>query len=129
VIDHKNLEYFSTTKILTYQQARWLEYLFQFNLIIQFCPRCLGTKLDILTRQWDIYPKERDNGYALVNPYNFHLVFTHKQIAVFLQTTILTTLILRTAMILDQNQLHFDILVALPSNSSISEHLLHLEER
>jgi len=64
-----------------------------------------------------------------VNPYNFHLVFTHKQIAVFLQTTILTTLILRTAMILDQNQLHFDILVALPSNSFISEHLLYLEER
>ena len=27
VMDHKNLEYFSTTKILTYQQARWSKYL------------------------------------------------------------------------------------------------------
>jgi len=50
VTDHKNLEYFSTTKILTHQQARWLEYLSQFNLIICFCPGHLGTKPDTLTR-------------------------------------------------------------------------------
>jgi len=50
VTDHKNLEYFSTTKVLTHQQARWLEYLSQFNLIICFHPGCLGTKLDALTR-------------------------------------------------------------------------------
>jgi len=50
VTDHKNLEYFSTTKVLMHQQARWLEYLSQFNLIICFCPGCLGTKLDALTR-------------------------------------------------------------------------------
>ena len=28
VTDHKNLEYFSTTKVLTWRQARWSEYLF-----------------------------------------------------------------------------------------------------
>jgi len=28
VMDHKNLEYFSTTKVLTQRQARWSEYLF-----------------------------------------------------------------------------------------------------
>ena len=32
--DHKNLEYFSTTKILIYWQAKWLEYFSQFNLVI-----------------------------------------------------------------------------------------------
>jgi len=36
VTDHKNLEYFSTTKILTHRQTRWLEYLSQFNLVIRF---------------------------------------------------------------------------------------------
>ena len=36
VTDHKNLEYFSTTKILTRRQARWSEYLSQFNLVIRF---------------------------------------------------------------------------------------------
>jgi len=50
VTDHKNLEYFSTTKVLTYWQARWSEYLSQFNLVICFYPGCLGTKLDTLTR-------------------------------------------------------------------------------
>jgi len=50
VMDHKNLEYFLTTKILTHRQARWLEYLSQFNLVICFRPGCLGTKPDALTR-------------------------------------------------------------------------------
>ena len=71
--------------------------------------------------------KEEDNYYALVNLHNFCPVFTHEQIAASLWATILTTLTLHAATILDQNQLHFDILVALLSDSSISDHLLHLE--
>jgi len=101
VMDHKNLEYFLTTKILICQQARWSEYLSQFNLVIRFCPGCLGTKPDALTRRWDVYPKEGDNSYASVNPHNFYPVFTHEQITASLQVTILTTPILRTATILD----------------------------
>jgi len=66
-------------------------------------PKHLGTKLDTLTRQWDVYSEEGDNGYALVNPHNFHLVFTHEQIAASLRATILTTLTLCTATIWDQN--------------------------
>jgi len=50
VTDHKNLEYFSMTKILTCRQARWSEYLSQFNLVIHFHPGRLGTKPDALTR-------------------------------------------------------------------------------
>jgi len=57
VMDHKNLEYFSTTKVLTWRQVQWSEYLFQLNLIIRFRPGCLGTKTDALTRQWDVYSK------------------------------------------------------------------------
>ena len=34
VMDHKNLEYFSTTKLLTHCQVCWLEFLCQFNLTI-----------------------------------------------------------------------------------------------
>ena len=51
VMDHKNLEYFSTTKVLTRRQAQWSEYLSQFNLVIRFCPSHLSTKLDALTRR------------------------------------------------------------------------------
>ena len=76
VTDHKSLEYFSTTKVLIWRQAQWSKYLSQFNLVIRFRSGHLGTKLDTLTRWWDIYPKERNTGYATVNPHNFKLIFT-----------------------------------------------------
>ena len=50
VTDHKNLEYFSTTKVLTCRQVCWSKYLSAFNLVICFCPGRLSTKLDALTR-------------------------------------------------------------------------------
>ena len=50
VTNHKNLEYFSTTKLLTRRQAQWSEYLAQLNLVIQFRPSKLGAKPDALTR-------------------------------------------------------------------------------
>ena len=85
VTDHKNLEYFSTTKVLTRHQVCWSEYLSAFNLIICFCPGCLGAKPDALTRQWDIYPKKGRNDYATINPHNFHPVFTQEQLDVSLR--------------------------------------------
>ena len=56
VTDHKNLEYFTSTKKLTRRQARWSEYLSQFNLKIRFRPGRLGTKPDALTHRWDVHP-------------------------------------------------------------------------
>src|SRR5258707_7577171 len=55
VMDHKNLEYFTTTKKLTRWQARWSEFLSQFNLSIRFRPGRLGAKPDTLTRRPDVY--------------------------------------------------------------------------
>ena len=49
--DHRNLEYFMTTKTLTRRQARWAEFLSQFNFKIQYRPGRLGTKPDALTRR------------------------------------------------------------------------------
>ena len=51
VMDHKNLEYFSTTKVLTRRQVQWSKYLSQFNLVIRFRPGHLSTKPDALTRR------------------------------------------------------------------------------
>ena len=34
--NHKNLEYFTTTKVLTHRQAQWSEYLSGFNYTIQY---------------------------------------------------------------------------------------------
>jgi hypothetical protein len=62
-----NLEYFSTTKLLTRRQARWSEYLSQFNFVIRFRPGKLGAKPDALTRRWDIYRKGGNSDFATVN--------------------------------------------------------------
>jgi hypothetical protein len=50
VTDYKNLEYFSTMKILTWRQVQWLEYLSLFNMVIHFHLEKLGAKPDALTR-------------------------------------------------------------------------------
>jgi len=50
IMDHKNLKYFSTSKVLSRWQARWFGFLSQFNLVIHFHPGKLGAKPDALTR-------------------------------------------------------------------------------
>src|SRR5260221_2120134 len=55
VTDHKNLEYFMTLKKLSRWQARWAEFLAQFNMRVRFRPGRLGSKPDALTRRWDLY--------------------------------------------------------------------------
>jgi hypothetical protein len=87
VTDHKNLEYFATSKVLNHRQAHWSEYLCQFNLIIPFHPGKLGTKPDTLTRRWNVYAKEGGNDYAKVNPQNFRPVFTQEQLSASLCAT------------------------------------------
>lgn len=49
--DHKNLEYFMSTKQLTRRQARWAEFLSEFNFKITYRPGKQGEKPDILTRR------------------------------------------------------------------------------
>src|SRR6185369_5051258 len=116
VTDHKNLKYFSTTKTLTRRQACWSEYLSQFNLIICFQPDCLGMKPDLLSRRWNIYPKGENSDYASVNPSNFRPVFTQEQLSASLHAMELFAPILGAIVIMDIDQLHSNILSALPSN-------------
>ena len=122
-MDHKNLEYFSTTKVLTHRQARWSEYLSQFNLVISFHPGKLGNKPDSLIRCWDIYPKGGNSDYATVNLSNFHLMFTQEQISISLRATELLNPVLQATVIMDQEQLNSDILSALPNNPLYIAHL------
>ena len=123
VMDHKNLEYFSTTKVLTWRQAWWSKYLFQFNLVIRFHPSCLGTKLDALTRQWDVYPKGGNTGYATVNSHNFKPIFTQEQLAASVRATILLFPSLHAATVVDLDTLHQDILSALPGDPIATKHI------
>ncbi len=78
VTDHKNLEYFMSSKKLLCCQARWAEFLGQFNMKVQFRPGRLGSKPDALTCRWDIYT-EGDNPEPAAT--NVCPVFTIKQLA------------------------------------------------
>ncbi len=121
VTDHKNLEYFSTTKILTRWQVRWSEYLSQFNLVIWFQPGKLGGKPDALNRRWDVYPKEGDSQYAAVNPHNFRPVFTQEQLSASLHATFLEGPTLHASAIMDIDKLYSDIKQAQLSDSTATD--------
>jgi hypothetical protein len=123
VTDHKNLQYFSTMKMLTRRQARWSEYLSQFNLVVRFRPGRLGTKPDALTRRWDVYLKEGGSGYASVNPQNCRPMFSQEQLTSSLRATYLAPILLRSATVLDLDQLHLDIKDALAEDLLASKHL------
>ena len=123
VTDHKNLEYFSTSKILNRRQARWAEYLCQFNLVIRFRPGKLGAKPDALTRRWDVYAKEGGNDYAKVNPHNFRPVFTQEQLSASLRATSLISLAFRGSSLMDVEALHTDIQAGYASDPITSAQL------
>jgi hypothetical protein len=121
VTDHRNLEYFATTKILTRRQARWSEYLSQFNMVIRFRPGKLGTKPDALTRRWDVYRKGGNSDFVLANPSNFRPIFTQEQLSASLRATYFATPIIRNAVIMDIEKLHNDIRLSLPHDPISSE--------
>ena len=77
VTDHKNLEYFMSSKKLSCHQARGAKFLMQFNMKVQFRPGRLGSKPDVLTCRWDIY-MEGDNLEPAAT--NVCPVFTSKQL-------------------------------------------------
>lgn len=117
-------------KVLTRRQARWSEYLCQFNLAIRFRPGKLGEKPDSLTRRWDVYPKEGDSDYSVVNPHNFRPIFTTEQIlasedpdfrlqnpfTASLRASTLLDPVTRAGYVADQAGLEADILSALPQD-------------
>lgn len=129
VTDHKNLEYLSTTKVLTRRQVRWSEYLSQFNLIIRFHPGRLGTKPDSLSRRWDVYPKGGNSDYATINSNNLRPIFTQEQFSISLRAMELLVPVLHATVIMDQEQLNADILTALTDDPLYKAHLKEPKDR
>ena len=58
--DHRNLEYFMSTKLLNRRQTRWAEFLSRFNFKIVYRPGKAGGKPDSLTRRSEDLPKGGD---------------------------------------------------------------------
>lgn len=61
ITDHKNLEWFMTTKKLTRRQARWAEFLSQFHFKITYRPGKLNTIPDTLTRRTQDMSKDESD--------------------------------------------------------------------
>lgn len=116
VTDHKNLEYFATTKMLTRRQARWSEFLCAFNMLIRFRPGKLGAKPDALTRRFDVYPKQGDGGYASVNPQNMRPIFGTEQLGTSLRATVLMEPALKAANAIDVKTLQDEFKSLYPSD-------------
>src|SRR5437667_8880746 len=58
--DHKNLEYFTTMKVLNKRQARWAEELAKYNFVIIYHTGASNTKADLLSCRADYFPKEEE---------------------------------------------------------------------
>jgi hypothetical protein len=59
--DHKNLEYFTTTKVLNQRQVRWSEFLSQFNFRIVYRPGSRATSPDTLSRKSEDRPDKTNH--------------------------------------------------------------------
>src|SRR6202453_2055788 len=59
--DHKNLQYFLTSKKLNCRQARWCLFLSRFDFLMTYRKGALGMKVDLLSRQSDHDRGENDN--------------------------------------------------------------------
>ncbi|KAE8206768.1 hypothetical protein CF327_g7494, partial [Tilletia walkeri] len=68
--DHKNLEYFTTSKLLNRRQARWSMKLTEYDFKIIYRPGHQGGKPDALTRRPDYHPGTAQHHFAENNPHN-----------------------------------------------------------
>ena len=109
-------------KVLTWQQAQYLEFLSQFNMIICFRPRKLGTKPNALTRRWDVYLKEGSSDYASINLWNLRPIFTDEQLASSLCATTFWLPALCGSLIMDTKWLQADIISSLQLDPMALEH-------
>ncbi|MBW0565368.1 hypothetical protein O181_105083, partial [Austropuccinia psidii MF-1] len=71
--DHSSLQYFMSSKVLTFCQAHWAEFLSEFHFTITYRPGKLATLPDALSHRDNMYP-ERGVDFISKNPHNFHQV-------------------------------------------------------
>lgn len=57
--DHKNLEIFRTTKVLTPRQARWAEFLAGLDFVIQHQPGTASARTDAISCRPDFKPEDK----------------------------------------------------------------------
>jgi RNase H-like domain found in reverse transcriptase/Reverse transcriptase (RNA-dependent DNA polymerase)/Integrase zinc binding domain/Chromo (CHRromatin Organisation MOdifier) domain len=76
VTDHKNLLWFTETKVYNRRQTRWAEKLAYFDFTLEYRPGRLGGKPDALSRRPDY--KSRKGGDEQRNPNEFQFLKDHQ---------------------------------------------------
>jgi hypothetical protein len=76
ITDHKNLLWFTETKMYNRRQARWAEKLSHFDFFITYRPGAQGGKPDALSRRPDHRPQK--GGGAYKNPNEFQFLKPHQ---------------------------------------------------
>src|ERR1700677_4032344 len=72
--DHKNLQYFLTSKKLNRWQVRWCLFLSRFDFLMTYRKGALSTKVDLLSRRSDHDQGENDNeNIILLKPEYFRI--------------------------------------------------------
>ncbi|MBW0581342.1 hypothetical protein O181_121057, partial [Austropuccinia psidii MF-1] len=77
--DHSSLQYFMSSNILTFRQARWAEFLSEFHFSITYRPGHLATLPDALSHRDDVYP-ERGEDFISKNPMNYQKIIKQDEI-------------------------------------------------
>ena len=75
--DHKNLEYFTTTKVLNRRQARWAQELAGYDFKIVYRPGNLNGKPDALSRRPEYRPEKGDSSENGLQPISLVLKPEH----------------------------------------------------
>jgi len=82
--DHKNLQYFRDPRKITGRQARWIEFLQDFDYTLEHIPGSTNTVTDLLSRRKDLNKGVDSNEpcvllpdhlFTLTNPIKVHKVF------------------------------------------------------
>src|ERR1700726_702205 len=76
ITDHKNLLWFTETKVYNRRQARWAEKLSHFDFAITYRPSPLGAQPDALSRRPDHRPQK--GGETNKNPNEFQFLKPHQ---------------------------------------------------
>src|SRR5437588_301667 len=76
--DHKNLEYFNSTKILNRRQHRWAESLQPFWFKVVYREECLNEKADVLS--WRRAYRPEEGGEPLEIPQKFFSPGQYEQV-------------------------------------------------
>ena len=74
----------------------------------------------MLTRWWDVYPKEGDSDYAKINLQTLRPVFTQEQLALSLRASYYSEPVLWAVGLMDIGQLHEDIISAQKEGLTLS---------